>query len=92
MVDPIADDIDHQTLLTVADIRASDRARTKSIAEKAWLDRLFRHFPEVANRTVYIQVDWPDRSPNTAIIMLDDGERYLYTSDPSYDHGSLERI
>ena len=76
----------------IVDIRASDRARIESLIEKVWLDRLFRHFPEVANRVVHIQVDWPGRSPNTAIVTLDNKQRYLYTSDPSYDHGSLERI
>lgn len=60
-MDPITDNVDHQMLSTISDIRASD-------------------------------VDWPGRLPNTAIITLNDKRRYLYTSDPNYDHGTLERI
>lgn len=91
-MDPITDNVDHQMLSTISDIRASDRARTTSMAEEAWPKRLARHFPEMASRVTDIQVDWPGRLPNTAIITLNNKRRYLYTSDPNYDHGTLERI
>lgn len=92
MADPIDDNMDKQMLSTISDIRASDLARTKSMVEKTWLDRLFRHFPKVAKHVTDIQVDWPNRLPNTVIITLDNERRCLYTSDPNYDHGTLERI
>ncbi len=44
MAYPITDGIDktdHQMLLTVDDIRESDRARTISMIDKSWLHRLF---------------------------------------------------
>lgn len=47
MVHPITDGIDktdHQMLLTVDNIRESDRARMISMVNKSWLHRLFRHF------------------------------------------------
>lgn len=95
MVHPITDGIDktdHQMLLTVDDIRESDRARTISMANRSWLHRLFRYFPEIANLTIDITIDWPGRLPNTAVITTRDGRKYLYTSDPSYDFGTIEEI
>lgn len=95
MVHPITDGIDntdHQMLLTVDDIRESDRARTISMIDKSWLHRLFRHFPEIANLAIDIVIDWPGRLPNTAVITTRDGRKYLYTSDPSYDFGTIEEI
>lgn len=88
----ISEDIDYRSFSTGTDIRASDRARTNSMVEEVWLDRLFRHFPEVAKHVTDIQVDWPNQLPNTVIVMLDNKCRYLYTSDPGYDYGILERI
>lgn len=84
--------MDNQTLLTISDIQASDSIRTESMIERSWQYRLFRHFPELANRVKSIQVDWPGRLPNTVIVTLNDKQRYCYTSDPGYDHGLLERI
>lgn len=78
MVDPITDGIDktdHQTLLTVDDIRKSDRARTISMINQSWLRRLFRHFPEIANLAIDIVIDWPGRLPNTAVITTGDGRK-----------------
>lgn len=95
MVHPITDGIDktdHQMLLTVDDIRESDLARTISMINKSWLHRLFGHFPEIANLTIDITIDWPGRLPNTAVITTRDGRKYLYTSDPSYDFGTIEEI
>lgn len=95
MIDPITDgidNIDHQMLLTVDDIRKSDRARTTSIINQSWLHRLFRHFPEIANLTINITIDWPGRLPNTAVITTRDGRKYLYTSDPNHDFGTIEEI
>lgn len=95
MTHPITDSIDKndcQMLLTVDDIRESDRARTTSMINKSWLHRLFRHFPEIANLTIDITIDWPGRLPNTAVITTGDGRKYLYTSDPSYDFGTIEEI
>ena len=66
MAYPITDDIDktdRQMLLTVNDIRESDRARTISMINQSWLHRLFRHFPEIANLTIDITIDWPGRLP-----------------------------
>lgn len=91
-MDPIDDNVDHQMLSTITDIQASDQIRTENIIRMSWLKRLFRHFPEMANHAMDIQVDWPGRLPNTAIITLNDKRRYLYTSDPNYDHATLERI
>lgn len=91
-MDTIDDNVDHQMLSTITDIQASDRIKTESIIRMSWLKRLFRHFPEMAKHVMNIQVDWPGRLPNTAIITLNDKRRYLYTSDPNYDHGTLERI
>lgn len=91
-MDPIDDNVDHQMLSTITDIQASDQIRTENSIRMSWLKRLFRHFPEMANHVMDIQVDWPGRLPNTAIITLHDKRRYLYTSDPNYDHGTLERI
>lgn len=88
----ISEDIDYRPFSTGPDIRASDRARTNLMVEKVWLDRLFRHFPEVAKHVMDIQIDWPNRLPNTVIVTLDNKRQYLYTSDPKYDHGTLERI
>lgn len=84
----ISEDIDYRSFSTGTDIRA----RTNSMVEKAWLDRLFRHFPEVAKHMIDIRIDWPNRLPNTVIVTLDNKRRYLYTSDPKYDNGTLERI
>lgn len=95
MVDPLTDGInetDHQMLSTIKDIRESDRARTEAMINHSWLKRLFRHFPEIANWTINIDIDWPGRLPNTAIITLRNGRRYLYTSDPAYDVGTIEEI
>lgn len=95
MVHPITDGIDKtdcQTLLTVDDIRESDRARTISMVNKSWLHRLFRRFPEIANLTIDITIDWPGRLPNTAVITTRDGRKYLYTSDPNCDFGTIEEI
>lgn len=95
MVHPITDGIDnadHQMLLTVADIRESDRARTTSMINQSWLHRLFRHFPEIANLTIDITIDWPGRLPNTAVITTRDGRKYLYTSDLNHDFGTIEEI
>lgn len=91
-MDPIDDNVDHQMLSTITDIQASDQIRTENNIRMSWLKRLFRHFSEMANHVMDIQVDWPGRLPNTAIITLNDKRRYLYTSDPNYDHGTLERI
>lgn len=91
-MDSIDDNVDHQMLSTITDIQASDQIRTENSIRMSWLKRLFRHFLEMANHVMDIQVDWPGRLPNTAIITLNDKRRYLYTSDPNYDHGSLERI
>ncbi len=88
----MVDDISRQILSTTDDVRASHQARAKSMAEKIWLDRLYRHFPEIARYVTDIQVDWPNRLPNTVIITLYNKQRYFYTSDPDYDHGALERI
>lgn len=95
MAYPIIDSIDktdHQMLLTVDDIRESDRARTIFMANRSWLHRLFRHFPEIANLTIDITIDWPGRLPNTVVITTRNGRKYLYTSDPSYDFGTIEEI
>lgn len=95
MVHPITDGIDnadHQMLLTVDDIRESDRARTTSMINQSWLHRLFQHFPEIANLTIDITIDWPGRLPNTAVITTRDGRKYLYTSDPNHDFGTIEEI
>lgn len=95
MVDAITDGIDktdHQMLLTVDDIRESDRARTISMINRSWLHRLFRHFPEIANLTIDIVIDWPGQLPNTAVVATRDGRKYLYMSDPSYDFGTIEEI
>ena len=95
MVHPITDGIDktdHQMLLNIDDIRKSDRARTISTINQSWLRRLFRHFPEIANLTIDITIDWPGRLPNTAVITTSDGRKYLYTSDPNYDFGTIEEI
>lgn len=92
MVNPIDDDMDNQMLLTISDIQASDQIRTESTIERSWQHRLFRHFPELVNRVKNIQVDWPGRLPNTVIVILNNKQRYRYTSDPGYDHGLLERI
>lgn len=97
MVHPITDGIDktyHQMPLTVDDIRESDRARMTSMINKSWLHRLFRHFPEIANLTIdiTITINWPGRLPNTAVITTRDGRKYLYTSDPNYDFGTIEEI
>lgn len=92
MVYQIADDIAHQILSTSDDIRASGLARTTSMGEMRWLDRLYRHFPKIAKHVMDIQIDWPNRLPNTAIITLVDKRRYLYTCDPNYDLGTLEQI
>lgn len=91
-MDPIDDNVEHQMLSTITDIQASDQIRTENIIRMSWLKRLFQHFPEMAKHVIDIQVDWLDRLPNTAIITLNDKRRYLYTSDPNYDHGTLERI
>lgn len=91
-MDPIDDDVDHQMLSTITDIQASDQIRTENNIRMSWLKRLFRHFHEMAKHVMDIQVDRPGRLPNTAIITLNDKRRYLYTSDPNYDHGTLERI
>lgn len=88
----IDDDMDRQMLSTIADIQASQQAKTESMLQASWRKRLSRHFPEMATHIVDIQVDWPGRLPNTVIVTLDSKQRYLYTSDPNYDHGSLERI
>lgn len=95
MVHPIIDGIDKndcQMLLTVDDIRESDRARTIPMVNKSWLHRLFRHFPEIANLTIDITIDRPGRLPNTAVITTRDGRKYLYTSDPNCDFGTIEEI
>lgn len=95
MAYPITDGIDnayHQMLLTVDDIRESDRARTTSMINQSWLHRLFRHFPEIANLTIDITIDWPGRLPNTAVITTRDGRKYLYTSDPNHDFSTIEEI
>ena len=95
MAYPITDGIDktdHQMLLTVNDIRESDRARTISMINHSWLHRLFRHFPEIANLTIDITIDWPGRLPNTAVITTRGGRKYLYTSDPNHDFGTIEEI
>lgn len=95
MAHPITDGIDKtdcQMLLTIDDIRESDRARTISMNNKSWLHRLFQHFPEIANLTIDITIDWPGRLPNTAVITTRDGRKYLYTSDPSYDFGTIEEV
>lgn len=95
MIDPITDGIyntDHQMMLTVDDIRESDRARTISTINNSWLHRLFRHFPEIANLTIDITIDWPGRLPNTAVITTRDGRKYLYTSDPNHDFGTIKEI
>lgn len=95
MIDPITDGIyntDYQMLLTVDDIRESDRARTISMIDKSWLHRLFRHFPEIANLTINITIDWPGQLPNTAVITTRDGRKYLYASDPNYDFGTIKEI
>lgn len=95
MAYPITDGIDntdHQMLLTVDDIRESDRARMISMLNKSWLHRLFRHFPEIANLTIDTTIDWPGRLPNTAVITTRDGRKYLYTSDPNHDFGMIEEI
>lgn len=95
MAYPIIDGIDktdYQMLLTVDDIRESDRARTISLINRSWLHRLFRHFPEIANLTIDITIDWPGRLPNTAVITTRDGRKYLYTSDPNNDFGTIEEI
>lgn len=95
MVHPITNSIDktdYQMLRTVNDIRESDRARTISMAHQSYLHRLFRHFPEIANLTIDIAIDWPGRLPNTAVITTRDGRKYLYTSDPNYDFGTIEEI
>lgn len=95
MAYPIIDSIDktdHQMLLTVDDIRESDRARTISMANRSWLHRLFRYFPEIANLTIDITIDWPGRLPNTVVITTRNGRKYLYTSDPGYDFGTIEEI
>lgn len=95
MAYPIIDSIDktdHQMLLTVDDIRESDRARMIPMANRSWLHRLFRHFPEIANLTIDITIDWPGRLPNTVVIATRNGRKYLYTSDPSYDFGTIEEI
>ena len=95
MVYPITDGIDnavHQMLLTVDDIRESDRARTTSMINQSWLHRLFRHFPEIANLTIDITIDWPGQLPNTAVITTRDGRKYLYTSDPNHDFGTIEEM
>lgn len=92
MVDPMDDDMSHQMLSTISDIRASDQAKAKSTMEILWLNRLFRYFPEMANRTIHLLMDWPGRSPNAVIITTDNKQRYRFSSDPGYDHGTLERI
>jgi hypothetical protein len=95
MVYPITDGIDktdHQTLLTINDIRESDRARTISMINQSWLHRLFRHFPEIANLTINITIDRPGRLPNTVVITTRNRRKYLYTSDPNYDFGTIEEI
>lgn len=95
MAYPIADGIDktdHQMLMTVDDIRESDRARTTSTIIQSWLHRLFRHFPEIANLTIDSTIDWPGRLPNTAVITTRDGRKYLYTSDPNHDFGTIEEL
>lgn len=95
MIHPITDGIDntdHQMLMTVDDIRESDRARTTSMINQSWLHRLFRHFPEIAKLTIDITIDWPGRLPNTAVITTRDGRKYLYTSDPNHDFGTIEEI
>lgn len=95
MIHPITDGIDntdHQMLMTVDDIRESDRARTISMINKSWLHRPFRHFPEIANLTIDITIDWPGRLPNTAVITTRDGRKYLYTSDPNHDFGTIKEI
>lgn len=95
MAYPITDGIDntdHQMLLTVDDIRESDRARTTSTINQSWLHRLFRHFPEIANLTIDITIDWPGRLPNTAVITTRDGRKYLYTSDLNHDFGTIEEL
>lgn len=95
MAYPITDGIDntdHQMLMTVDDIRESDRARTTSMINQTWSHRLFRHFPEIANLTIDITIDWPGRLPNTAVITTRDGRKYLYTSDPNHDFGTIEEI
>lgn len=95
MVDPLTDginEIDHQMLLTIKDIQASDRARTDAMINRSWSKRLFRHFPEIANRTTRIDVDWPGRLPNTVMVTLRNGRQYLYTSDPAYDTGMIEEV
>lgn len=91
-MDPITDNVNHQMLSTISDIQASYRARRKSMAEQVWLNRLFRHFPEMANHVMDIQIDWPGRLPNTAVITTRGGRKYLYTSDPNYDFGTIEEI
>lgn len=95
MVYPITDGIDetdHQMLLTVNNIRESDQARTISMINQSWLHRLFRHFPEIANLTIDITINWPGRLPNTVVIITRDGRKYLYTSDPNYDFGTIEEM
>ena len=81
MVDPITDGIDK-----------TDRARTIPMINSSWLHRLFRHFPEIANLAIDIVIDWPGRLPNTAVVTTRDGRKYLYTSDPSYDFGTIEEL
>lgn len=84
MVHPITDGIDntdHQMLMTVDDIH-----------DQSWLHRLFRHFPEIANLTIDITIDWPGRLLNTAVITTRDGRKYLYTSDPNHDFGTIEEM
>lgn len=95
MVYPITDGIDetdHQMLLTVNNIRESDQARTISMINQSWLHRLFRHFPEIANLTIDITINWPGQLPNTVVIITRDGRKYLYTSDPNYDFGTIEEM
>lgn len=95
MVDPLTGGInetDHQMLSTIGDIRAADRARMVSMINRSWLNRLFRHFPKIANQTIDINIDWPGRLPNTALITLRNRRRYLYTSDPAYDYGTIEEV
>ena len=94
MVHPITDGIDnadHQMLLTVDDIRGV-RSSQNDIHDQSWLHRLFRHFPEIANLTIDITIDWPGRLPNTAVITTRDGRKYLYTSDPNHDFGTIEEL
>lgn len=95
MVYPITDGIDetdHQMLLTVNNIRESDQARTISMINQSWLHRLFRHFPEIANLTIDITINWPGQLPNTVVIITRDGRKYLYTSDPNYDFGTIKEM